>query len=185
MDDDPLTGLEQWLLMARKSVRQRDLSGGAEAAAVLDVLYSLRSIVDRTIDNETVRGRIEGAPWGSLASSKQAAQLRHKRAVARGINPHAVKDGPYSYELTADGTPLADLPQRYHVIAGGAEPPLEGYVWSCVELPMVQGSITDLRRVHAIAKAAIEDRLGCDDVAVYLDVSNITFDFELPTGLGG
>jgi hypothetical protein len=161
---------------------RRDGRGGQEAA-VLDVLYQLRSIIDRTIDQRTVRGRVEGAPWGTLASSKQAAQLRHKRAVARGINPHAVKDGPYSYELTADGTPLVELPDRYQVIVSGGDAP-DTYLWSCVELPEVNGSITDLQQVYSTAREAVARHLGREDVAVYVDVSNIDFDFNLPRGLG-
>jgi hypothetical protein len=85
--------------------------------------------------------------------------------------------------LTADGTPLVELPDRYQVIVGGAEQP-GTYLWSCVELPEVNGSITDLEQVYAIAREAVARHLGQEDVAVYVDVSNIDFDFKLPRGLG-
>jgi hypothetical protein len=181
-ESDTLAGLEQWIRAARTRTDRRGGREGREAA-VLEVLYRLRALVDRTIDERTVRGRLEGAPWGTLASSKQAAQLRYKRAVARGINPHGVKDGPYGYELTADGTPLVELPDRYQVIVGGDDVP-GNYLWSCVELPEVNGSITDLEQLHSTASEAVARHLGREDVAVYIDVSNIDFDFTLPRGLG-
>lgn len=175
-ETDALGGLEGWIHAASERIA-RDDDDRPHAGKVLEVLYEVRTIIDETIDLETVRGRSAGAPWASLASSKQAASLRHKRAVARGINPHAVKDRPYGYELTADGIRLVDLPDQYHVTLGGGD--ITGtYRWSCDELPHVSGSITDIQRVYAEAKIAIERHLRRADVAVYVDVSNITFDFE-------
>ena len=46
-------------------------------------LLALRRLVDDLIADETIRARELGAGWSSLGTSRQQAQQRHKRAMAR------------------------------------------------------------------------------------------------------
>ncbi len=46
-------------------------------------LTELRRMVDELIDGEIIRGRELGASWDLLGTSKQQAQQRYRRAVAR------------------------------------------------------------------------------------------------------
>ena len=55
-------------------------------------LIELRRLVDDLIDEETIRARELGASWGQLGSSRQQAQQRHERAMARRIRSTAVDE---------------------------------------------------------------------------------------------
>jgi hypothetical protein len=86
-----------------------------------------------------------------------------------GVNPHAVKDGPYNSELALDGRRLVDLPEgdRFTVRIG-ERTRSNTYPWLCVELPDVRGSVARLEDVQPDARNALEEHLG-RSVAVYLD----------------
>ncbi len=55
-------------------------------------LIKLRRLLDELIDDETIRARELGASWDSLGSSRQQAQQRHKRALARRTRSTAVDE---------------------------------------------------------------------------------------------
>jgi hypothetical protein len=84
-----------------------------------------------------------------------------------GINPHAVKDGPYGSEVTPDGTRLIDLPERFHVTIASNDPKL-GVWWRCEELPEVHGVIERIEDLHRTATESIKAHLGRDSAAVYV-----------------
>jgi hypothetical protein len=52
-------------------------------AANVRALYALRQAVDDAIDGEVIRGRAIGVQWDLLGSTRQQAQQRHRRAMAR------------------------------------------------------------------------------------------------------
>ena len=52
-------------------------------AANVRALYALRQAVDDAIDAEVIRGRAIGVQWDLLGSTRQQAQQRHRRAMAR------------------------------------------------------------------------------------------------------
>jgi Mobilization protein NikA len=54
-----------------------------EVSANVSALYELRQAVDDAIDDEVIRGRAIGVQWDLLGTTKQQAQQRHKRAMAR------------------------------------------------------------------------------------------------------
>jgi hypothetical protein len=54
-----------------------------EVAANVSALYALRQAVDDAINDEVIRGRAIGVQWDLLGSTRQQAQQRHKRAMAR------------------------------------------------------------------------------------------------------
>lgn len=56
---------------------------GSRAGATIGELRRLRRLIDELIDDETVRGREQGAPWVILGSSRQQAQQRHAAAIRR------------------------------------------------------------------------------------------------------
>ena len=54
-----------------------------EVAANVRALYKLRQAVDDAIDAEVIRGREIGVQWDLLGTTKQQAQQRHRRGMAR------------------------------------------------------------------------------------------------------
>ena len=69
---------------ARRDARDHLAAGEREeVAANVRALYTLRRAVDDAIDAEVIRGREMGVQWDLLGSTKQQAQQRHKRAMAR------------------------------------------------------------------------------------------------------
>jgi hypothetical protein len=46
-------------------------------------LYELRQAIDDAIDGEVIRGRAIGVQWDLLGTTRQQAQQRHNRAMAR------------------------------------------------------------------------------------------------------
>jgi hypothetical protein len=59
---------------------------GDEVSANVRALYELLQAVDDAIDDEVIRGRAIGVQWDLLGSTRQQAQQRHKRALARRSN---------------------------------------------------------------------------------------------------
>ena len=69
---------------AERDVRDSVLHDESTAvAASVRALYALRRAVDDAIDDEVIRGRAIGVQWDLLGSTRQQAQQRHKRAMAR------------------------------------------------------------------------------------------------------
>jgi hypothetical protein len=69
---------------ARRDARDHLAAGEREeATANVRALYELRQAVDDAIDAEVIRGRENGAQWDLLGTTKQQAQQRHRRAMAR------------------------------------------------------------------------------------------------------
>jgi hypothetical protein len=69
---------------ARRDVRDSLLPDESTAVAVnVRALYALRQAVDDAIDDEVIRGRAIGVQWDLLGSTRQQAQQRHRRAMAR------------------------------------------------------------------------------------------------------
>jgi hypothetical protein len=54
-----------------------------EVSANVRALYELRQAVDDAIDEEVIRGRAIGVQWDLLGSTRQQAQQRHRRVMAR------------------------------------------------------------------------------------------------------
>jgi hypothetical protein len=69
---------------ARREARDHIAAGEREeVAANVRGLYELRRAVDDAIDAEVIRGREIGVQWDLLGTTKQQAQQRHQRAMAR------------------------------------------------------------------------------------------------------
>lgn len=90
-------GSQMWTALSARfkefrSRAQRDAVGhlapgpGDEVWANVRALYELRQAVDNAIDDEVIRGRAIGVQWDLLGSTRQQAQQRHKRALARKAN---------------------------------------------------------------------------------------------------
>lgn len=74
-------------LMAQRDAVDHLVAGpGDEVWANVRALYELRQAVDDAIDDEVIRGRAIGVQWDLLGSTRQQAQQRHKRALARKAN---------------------------------------------------------------------------------------------------
>lgn len=67
---------------SERAERQAD-EHGFRAGVNIQELWKLRRLIDELVDAETIRGREQGAPWGTLGSSKQQAQQRHEAALKR------------------------------------------------------------------------------------------------------
>jgi len=69
---------------ARRDARDHIAAGEREEiTANVRALYELRQAVDDAIDAEVIRGRGIGVQWDLLGTTRQQAQQRHKRAMAR------------------------------------------------------------------------------------------------------
>jgi hypothetical protein len=79
--------LARFRVLRKESAREaRDhIAAGPreEVAANVRALYELRQAIDDAIDAEVIRGREIGVQWDLLGSTRQQAQQRHKRALAR------------------------------------------------------------------------------------------------------
>jgi hypothetical protein len=108
----------------------------------------------------------------AAAEDRSRSQWLVRFLTSHGVNPHALKDGPYNSEVSSEGTRLVDMAERYHVVVGMAGP--EEPVWWCEELPEVRGAVKRVDDVYREAKAAIEQHLGVSDVAVYVTWPSIS-----------
>jgi hypothetical protein len=82
----------------RKKAAAEDREWGSQFAQSSTVignvreLYQLRDLVDELIDHEIIRGKELGVSFDLLGSSRQQAQQRYKRAIARRGPPIAVHE---------------------------------------------------------------------------------------------
>jgi hypothetical protein len=119
MSGDIWQRLEREVKAARTRVRnevrtQYFESATREPTANVRELIELRRLVDELIDDETIRARELGASWDLLGSSRQQAQQRHKRALARRTQSIPVDeiampaDAFRQQPLTTSGTGLRE-----------------------------------------------------------------------------
>ncbi len=83
MADDVWKRLDRGIKAARTRVNEQPDEHGFRASHNIKEMTKLRWVIEDLIDAETIRGRDQGASWVLLGSSKQQAQQRYKRAVAR------------------------------------------------------------------------------------------------------